>query len=335
MLKKAVIIISVILLSVLTGCGEKEKLKSITYDSVDAVADENTDIVEGECPEGYVYDYQVSMEPIPEEIAALGGDVCGTIHAYPTEIKIALAKQKIENDEELKKQNEKNITAIKDYLSEQYEGEFEVEPFNAEYEYMCTEEETEKKFKIFISPLFVEDKTKKVVLNDQYYYSENAEKYLSDIEKVLSKEIANEFVYDVFYESGESLIDGKLNVYIAIFTDEAVEYLDEQNQILQIYSVMKNLQESSDEEFSLKLVITYFLKEYQEIIEMQYQAEGREYIYINGKKVDKLISNDEVLEQFAYSEDEAWNTEYSLDNILKNQEEFEEAEYILEYWRQR
>ncbi len=27
----------------------------------------------GECPEGYVYDYQVSMEPIPEEIAALGG----------------------------------------------------------------------------------------------------------------------------------------------------------------------------------------------------------------------------------------------------------------------
>lgn len=106
----------VVILPLLHGCGEKEVLAPEPSVSMsETFKYEPND----EAVEGYVYDYQVSMEPIPVEIAALGGEVCGTIHAYPTEIEVGLAKKAIEENPEWQKMNEENIEFLKKYLTEQ------------------------------------------------------------------------------------------------------------------------------------------------------------------------------------------------------------------------
>lgn len=103
-------VLVIAILPLLLGCGEKEVLtpepslsmsETFKYESNDVAV------------EGYVYDYQVSMEPIPVEITALGGEVCGTIHAYPTEIEVGLAQKAIEENPEWQKMNEeKQIKSI-------------------------------------------------------------------------------------------------------------------------------------------------------------------------------------------------------------------------------
>ena len=67
-----------------------------------SISGEEKKSVEEKAPEGYVYDYQVSMEPIPKEIEDLGGSCVGTMHAFPTRIEKVLTQQEVEKDPKLK-----------------------------------------------------------------------------------------------------------------------------------------------------------------------------------------------------------------------------------------
>ena len=328
-MKKVVAIMSVILLSVLTGCGEKEELKPITYDSVDAIADENTDIVEGECPEGYVYDYQVSMEPIPEEIAALGGDVCGTIHAYPTEIKIALAKQEIEKDEELKKQNEKNLVLIKEYLNDTYGGKFVIEPLSdMSWEYKCFEVNTGKNFSIKISSVNEE------IMVDTYFYEDDAEIYEEEIQRILDNNLQGDYAYGAFYESVDFI--EVLDIYIAVFRENMPDLINEQRNIIEIYDAISNKQNENENNCTVRIVVAYFPEIYRDVIEKQYNSKFyKDYIYVYKERTDELISQGELFAQFTYSEIDAWDEPNNLDDIVENQEVFFEDEYVLPYWRKK
>ena len=288
-------------------------------------------LAEEECPEGYVYDYQVSMEPIPEEIAALGGEVCGTIHAYPTKIQIALTKQKIENDAELREQNERNIEGVQQYLADTYGGEFEIEPITTGiWSYLCTDKNTDKENVIYINPSYVKGRSKDIVTADNYHYEEDGYVYSDSVRKVIDNTIQEENTYKIFLEQvGDMSVNLKL--YIVIFSENMPDYIEEQKKIFEIYEIMKHIQENSEKNITIKLVLTYFPVEYQPIILKQYEKSVYEITYIYGDVTEKLIEKDEIYAQFCVERDKG--IEITLDEVLKEKETYLENEYKLEYWR--
>ena len=263
------IVMMLLLVVTISGCGKKEELQPIPSTSLDEVINMEEEVVQNECPEGYVYDYQISMEPIPEEIAALGGDVCGTIHAYPTKISVALAKQEIENDIELQKENEKNIEGVQRYLDETYGGEFEIEPLDTVmWGYMCTEKGTGKSFGVYISTLYSLGLSDEAVDLDTYFYEDNAKEYNDEIDVVLYENLQDSYVFKTRLESVDEL--KILYIKIAVFKDSGIDYIDEQQMIIELFDRMQELTEKKD--ISLVLNISYFPLEYQDVIFKQYQS---------------------------------------------------------------
>ncbi len=333
-MRKIISFISVLMLIILTiiGCGKKEEVISVPSPPLSDSINEEM-VSDEECPEGYVYDYQVSMEPIPEEIAALGGDVCGTIHAYPTRIKIALATQRIEDNAILREQNKKNIDIISQYLTETYGGEFSIEIMSTDaWKYLCTEESTNKQFTISINGSYVKGYSDEAIGVDTYFYEENAQEYKQELELAMSNNIQNEYCYRTYYESVDSI--NVLDLYIAVFCESKPDYMIEQKNIIEIYDAMKAIQSNGDKKLTLRIVLTYFPISYKQVIINQYQSEIKDdFQAIISEKTDKLIENEEVYAQFEYSEISAWNEENTLDDIIEKPEIYWGNEYKLSYWR--
>lgn len=193
-----------VLLLAVTGCGKEEIIRTDNTLSLEDVIAEAT-----AKEEKYVYDYQVSMDPIPEEIAALGGEVCGTIHAYPVEIMIGLAQKEIEENPEWQKQNEENIEFLKQYLTKEHGGEYEIRPMTSDFsqdefmmnEYMCTEMSTDKNFSITLYKNPHTELKENMIENDEYYYADDAKQYKEDIKKTLEQNWDDTKVYDTFCEN--------------------------------------------------------------------------------------------------------------------------------------
>lgn len=318
---------------IMTGCGEKEELETIPQVSLEDIINTDEEVDEEGCPEGYVYDYQVSMEPIPEEIAALGGEVCGTIHAYPTKIKIALAKQEIERDAKLKAQNEKNIEGVKKYLEETYNGEFEIEPLSTGiWSYMCTELSTGKGFPIYISSLYIMGVSDAIVDLDTYFYEENAQKNNNDINTTLKENIQDDFVFRTRLESVENV--DILYIKIAIFKESEINYIDEQKMIIALFEKMEGIEAVNGREIRLSINITYFSPIYKDVIKKQYQSNNiLDMSSIYNKSADKLLEEREILGQFEYYESNISEDENDLKAALDNKESYLNNKYILPYWR--
>lgn len=316
------------------GCGKKEEVISMPSPSLSDSINEEM-VSNEECPEGYVYDYQVSMEPIPEEIAALGGDVCGTIHAYPTRIKIALAKKEIENDVELQKQNEKNIAGVKQYLVDTYGGEFEVEPLTTGiWSYMCTEIATKKSFVIYISSTYIMNISDEIVSVDTYFYEEKSQQYVQKLNSILSDNIQEDYVFRTRIECLEDNNIFKLK--LAIFKENEIDYIDEQTMIISVYNEMKKLLETEGTNTYITITITYFSPKYQEVIENQYNSNSfNDLSYIHSECVEILMRNHEIIEQFDYQEAYIDDEENQLKKVILDRESYFENEYILSYWRGR
>ena len=329
-MRRKISIISVLILMILTiiGCGKKEEVISMPSPSLSDSINEEM-VSNEECPEGYVYDYQVSMEPIPEEIAALGGDVCGTIHAYPTRIKIALAKKEIENDVELQKQNEKNIAGVKQYLVDTYGGEFEVEPLTTGiWSYMCTEIATKKSFVIYISSTYIMNISDEIVSVDTYFYEEKSQQYVQKLNSILSDNIQEDYVFRTRIECLEDNNIFKLK--LAIFKENEIDYIDEQTMIISVYNEMKKLLEAEGTNTYITFTITYFSSKYQEVIENQYNSNSfNDLSYIHSECAEILMRNHEIIEQFDYQE------AYIDDEEKQLQEVILDNEYVLSYWRGR
>ena len=220
-MKRKISLVVALMLMTLTvfGCGKREELENTPSSSLSDIINEEqvTDekLADEECPEGYVYDYQVSMEPIPAEIAALGGDVCGTIHAYPTKIQIELVKQEIENSEELKEENDTYLAVVRQYLDDTYGGEFEIAPIAIDsWRYVCIEKATDKRFIISINPLYSKYQADvDIIYIDSYYYEENASVYKEDLNNIMKNLITDNHIYRVFQEKLDEY--KKLQLHIA------------------------------------------------------------------------------------------------------------------------
>lgn len=319
-----------ILAFIVTGCGEKEELETMPPVSLEDVINTDVEADEEECPEGYVYDYQVSMDPIPEEIAALGGEVCGTIHAYPTQIKKGLVQQEIEEDKELQAENEICIEGVRKYLTEMYGGDYEISPITTGiWSYVCVDKKTGKEFSVYINPSYLAGREKDVVTADDFYYEENGFEYAEELNEVIEDLQWGNYIHKVFLEKVKS--SGNLKLYIAVFLGEEPDYIYEQEKILQIYEMMKAMQDREDEDMTVEIIISYFPIEYQKVIVSQYQKSVSEMMYISNRVADKLLENGEIYAQFDFEGDKGMTN--SLDEILDNKEQYYENEYVLPYWR--
>ena len=333
-MKRRISLVVALMLMALTvfGCGKREELENTPSSSLsDIINDE--EVAEEECPEGYVYDYQVSMEPIPEEIAALGGEVCGTIHAYPTKIQIELVKQKIENSEELKEENEAYLAVVRQYLNDTYGGEFEIAPIAIDsWRYACIEKATDKRFIISINPLYSKYQADvDIIYIDSYYYEENASVYKEDLNNIMKNMITDNHIYRVFQEKLDEY--KKLQLHIAIFCETKPVLVEEQEMIIDMYEQICEMRRN-DDNGNVEIIITYFPISYKDVITTQYSSPFvDELLSISYERVDKLIENGEVYAQFRYNEGANEKDETSLNKIVTEGKENFDSGIVLPYWR--
>ncbi len=338
-MKRKISLVVALMLMALTvfGCGKKEELENTPSSSLSDIINEEqvTDekLADEECPEGYVYDYQVSMEPIPEEIAALGGDVCGTIHAYPTKIQIELVKQEIENSEELKEENEAYLAVVRQYLDDMYGGEFEIAPIAIDsWRYACIEKATDKRFVLFINPLYSKYQADVEVINvDTYFCEENASVYKEDLNSITKENIIHDYVYRVFQEKlGEYK---NLQIHIAIFCETKPVLIEEQEMIIDMYEQICEMREN-DDSGNVEIIITYFPIRYKDVITTQYSSSFVDDILgIRNERIDKLVEKGEVYTQFEYDEGFNGRDETSLNKIVTEGKENFDSGMVLPYWR--
>ncbi|MDE7268990.1 MAG: hypothetical protein K2N81_00780, partial [Acetatifactor sp.] len=138
--------------------------------------------------EDYVYDYQVSMDPIPKEIADLGGPCQGTIHAFPSKIVQGLTQKQIEEDLELKKEVEETIPKVERYLTENIGEQFIVDGLEirseCDWSWICTEVSTGYQFSISYLRLYSNFDDNHVFL-ENYYNAQITEEIAPEIEPLI------------------------------------------------------------------------------------------------------------------------------------------------------
>ena len=197
----------------------------------------------GECPEGYVYDYQVSMEPIPEEIAALGGPCEGTIHAFPSRIGMALTELEMEKDPVLKAEVEKRIPEIEAALEEEIGGEFVVDGVilfdDLGWVFFCTEVETGYQFDLYYANKEYyaykrnRDSTENVI-SVADYYDEKESRALRETLLPQIEEIYGGGDVKVRVQNEVGLVD----IAIAQYMDCAIDKSLEQEKILLLWETL-------------------------------------------------------------------------------------------------
>ncbi len=343
-----ILLTALLLTGMAAGCADREKVPitsgtgdvaGVTESCTGQNTAENTADVPGtgECPEGYVYDYQVSMDPIPEEIAALGGPCEGTIHAFPSRIGMALTELEMEKDPVLKAEVEKRIPEIEAALEEEIGGEFVVDGVilfdDLAWVFFCTEVETGYQFDLYYGN------------NDYYAYTHNSQPigniikvdyYYDEKESITLRENLLPIVKE-FFADGDIKIrlkNGKMDeVDIAIiqYTDSIVDKHVEQEKIILLW---KELQ-SYDDVFIYDLNVLFYPSQYKEMIKEKFNTMFRyDYGRVYAEEtMTCLIEKGEIGCCFSYAE--IWDGE-DVNNLDALLQKYEEGNYgqgeIWDYW---
>lgn len=285
---------------------------------------ENRQTPDASKQEEYVYDYQVSLEPIPKEIADLGGECVGTMHAFPSRIMVGLMKQRMEEEPEFKAEAERRTEEVRKALKEEIGGEFEVELMRIEdagWRFSCREIATNYKFAITYNTLIV----KKINI-PEYYEKIDANKYENDMESIISR------VYDSGCQSirlSENEYHKFMYVFIANFRDEDMDYIEEQKRILELW---KGLREY-DEEIEYRIYIEFYSTEYEEMVCKKYQEGIFSDLSLPEEHKKAIKEAEEIYDICTYVGWHDYKGKKTLDDLL---EEYENGTYDetekWEYW---
>lgn len=299
----------------------------------DGTSEESADATD--CPEGYVYDYQVSMEPIPEEIAALGGPCQGTIHAYPSRIAMALTELQMEENPVLKAEVEKRIPEIEAALEEEIGGDFVVDGVilrdDLTWVFICTEVATGYQFDLYYA-------------NQEYYakiygsYSGTNAVRVTDYynrgkESIVLKEELLPIIMQT-YEQGGYMVSSQLyanviNITVVEYTEEVDRCL-EQEKLLNLWDDLR----AYDENIYYDINLVFYPYEYQSVINEKLSSAVRyDYSATSIEEVARcLVNSGDVVACFNYSDIEYMEGS-NLDNLL---EQYQENNYddtvVWDYW---
>jgi hypothetical protein len=291
-------------------------------------------------PEGYVYDFQASSEPIPEEIAALGGPVQGTIHAYPSLIMKELMRLELEQDPEKKKEADMYAEEIKAYLLDRYGAECEVELMEVDkdfdWTYWCKEIDTGYIFYIEYEP----SNSSKKIFYDTYLFHLLGEKIQPQIEKVVKNTLGESFVMQISLQPHpdeppvdfidiETMDFGCLYLRMAVFTGEEVDKLEEQRKILELWDKINHYMEHG----SIWLQICYYDDAYRDVVDAKYNDGNEQDILGIYDNREILLETNEIREYFDYDslleEQAIGHPDINLTTIL---EEYRNGIPVTEEW---
>ena len=290
----------------------------------------------GECPEGYVYDYQVSMEPIPEEIAALGGPCEGTIHAFPSRIGMALTELEMEKDPVLKAEVEKRIPEIEAALEEEIGGEFVVDGVilldDLFWVFFCTEVETGYQFdlyygnKEYYAYIRGNDSTENIISVADYYEEKESIPLRETLVPVI-EEIYTGGDIKVRLQKGGSVVD----IAIAQYGDKEIDKCLEQEKVLLIWETLQ----SYNNTYSYNINITFYPSRYEDVIHTKYCAmRGYDFGRVYSEEIMvNLAKRGEIRGCFDYTELWDGENDNNLDVLLQQHKDGNnEQDEIWEYW---
>lgn len=325
-MKKIVLTIGILCIFMCVGCGKKEELVesnsiSTSISLEDEINDTLNEIDEASEVE-YVYDYQVSLDQIPDIFAAVGEPVCGTIHAYPALIQMMYSTVLIGYDEAMYAQYEADKKIVEEYLLATYGKEYNVIPYYVGIMYIYTEEDSEEAYMVAV----LGDGENRAVTSDSHNYEESGKELGSDLVKVLEDNIQDEYVYKLYCENVEP--SRILHIDIAIFKEEMPDLIQEQKIAIEIYKKMKEIQKAqNDELFFIAFEIRYYPKQYEYVITEQFNSYLlNDILWTNEEKIKKLIENKEMYSDFYFSN--LFSDETALKETLQNNND-----ELLPYWR--
>ena len=303
------------------------------------ISGEEKKSVSEEAPEGYVYDYQVSMEPIPKEIADLGGTCVGTMHAFPTRIEKALTQQEVEKDPELKAEVERCTQEVKEALTEEIGGEFEVEIMSMdenkfEWKFFCREVATGYEFAIGYTNYKYNNPETMIDDNDIFIYN-----YYDLNMKKANKSENEKNIYNILYEifpegCNTILFRNEVNetaIFLAQFSNTDIDKEEEQIKILTLWERLKKY----DSEMDYRIYIGYYLPEYEGLMEERCKDGIYEDIYTGheDEKIKKIIDKQEIWDYFSYNEFYDQDNKINMSTLLSDyQNGTYDKNKIWEYW---
>ncbi len=202
-------------------------------------------------PEGYVYDFQVGTEPIPEEIAALGGMVTNTVHAYPSKIIQELTRLEIEENDELREKFEYFEEPTRKYLEEKYGEEVELVPYRNDklfetdcYYYNCIPEG--KIDELYIAYAYKLRETDIIVMDQKYYCIDT--NLFAKYPEIFYECFGKNIIVKCYNLSNVQPAMLKVNQFgmpighlvdcVYVFTDETVDRISEQKKIVNYWDKM-------------------------------------------------------------------------------------------------
>lgn len=303
--KTCISLMLVLTFLLLVGCGRKNETvtSEIVTESVSQTITIEEPILE-KAPEGYVYDYQVSMEPIPEDVAAFGGEVCGTIHAFPTKIKVEMMRRELEKPEnaELKNEADRCAEEIVEALEKEYGGEFTAELMeikNDFWYFKCENIENKNAFRVRYENYGFSD-VNKIAENyfdiDTYLFESNVE----DVREKITDKI-NMIYENTSTKMFKQYLGSDLeftNIYLAVFKENFNVY-EEQEKIMELWD---ELIEINNENNFYSIRIDFFPLDYQNVIEEKCSMGSYLDVEVNVKeeKKEKWVKNEEAFAIFTF-----------------------------------
>lgn len=290
--------------------------------------------IQKEADEEYVYDYQVSMDPIPKEIADLGGPCQGTIHAFPSKIRIGLTEKRMEEDPELKAEVEKRISEFEEFLEKNIGGKFRVDgvsidtAFEAEWRFYCTEIASEFHFTTsYLNFSYYENKQGGDVSlrNLEYdvagYYNAKATEEQKKLYEAIVFESFGDALTGVWIQEDFDCVA----LDIIQYTDEAVDKVAEQAKIAALWKKLR--EKNSHYDYTITLV--YFPSIYREIIDQKYKQGNRQDTYFSEECLKKLKEKGEIIDGFFYEYfSQEFDGDEGLDILIEKQgDHFTEWKY--------
>lgn len=257
-------------------------------------------------PEGYVYDYQASLEPIPQKIADLGGPCVGTMHAFPSRIMVGLMKQRMEEDPEFKQEAEQKTREAKESLHEETGKDFEVEVMwvsedNFDWRFYCTEQGEDYHFCLRCYNFSLGAK-----YYTSYYTRMRTKAYGEELREILSQIYGDVPIYLWCHD--------EIDIYVAQFPEEEINYMEEQARLLELFQALEGLPRYDEELdwhiLGYNIYVGYYPPEYKKLITEKYETGVYMDIFFHEKQeqLDELIGRGEVRD--VYYGMYHWNSDF-------------------------
>ena len=283
--------------------------------------------------EEYVYDYQVGMDPIPKEIADLGNPCQGTIHAFPSKIRIGLTEKKMEEDPELKAEVEKRIDEAKQKLSDEIGGEFRINGVDVSSDmawfFHCTELETGNEFVMsFVNFQYYAKKHNEKTNSDGIYAINN---YYSSKENTAEKKekyqtTVRKYFPDATIGSWFQVDPSHLDVYIIQYTNDDIDKEKEQEKILDLWNSLYE----GNKECYISIIALYYPEIYRKAIDQKYMYGNPIDFYLDKENAKILMAEGELKEFFYYEDTTEAGGEKDIRKLLQDHSE---STVWLEYWQ--